>query len=88
MYLVTDIDTLRASPGCQCKARSAGNGQSFPRIATPKWQPGGAPEGRARKRPSAALCLLERTGPFPARQALRLTTSWLAECVNIGDEVH
>ncbi|MGI9321371.1 MAG: YqhA family protein [Thiogranum sp.] len=69
----TDIDPFRASPRGQCKARYAGNGMSFPRIGTQQWPRGDAPLGRARKRLSAALCLLERERPFPARQALRLT---------------
>jgi len=41
------------------------------------------PFGRAGKRSSVALHLLARTGPLPARRALRPTTSQLAESVII-----
>ena len=68
----------------QDKAQSAGNDKSFPRAVTQYWLIGLAPCGRAGKRSSAVLRLLERTGPFPARRALRPTASRLAECGNIS----
>ena len=95
VYPATDIDPFRASPrgqaptvGALGEACLVGNGMPFPRVATQQWPRGDAPCGRARKRSSAALCLLERERPFPARQALRLTASWLAEWVNISGGVH
>ncbi len=88
VYPATDIDPFRAPPLGQGKARSAGKGAPLARIATPQWPGGGAPCGRARKRSSAALRLLEREWPFPASQALRLSASWPAEWVNISGGVH
>jgi hypothetical protein len=88
VYPATNPVTFRARLCRQCKARCAVNGPPFTSSATPQWRHRRAPFGRARKRPSAALCLLERTGPFPARHALRLTASWLAERYRIGDGVH
>ena len=52
---------------------------SFSRAATLYWDIWAPPFGRAGKRSSAALHLLARTGPLPARRALRSTTSQLAE---------
>jgi hypothetical protein len=72
----------------QIKARLAGNGVPFPRAATQSWRIGVAPSGRAWKGSSAALCLLAREEPFPARHALRLTPSRLAEEYRISDGVH
>ncbi len=88
VYLVTNPVTFRARLWRQCKARCAVNGPPFTSSATPQRRRRRAPVGRARKRSSAALCLLARAGPFPARHVLRLTTSWLAECYRISDEVH
>jgi hypothetical protein len=47
-----------------------------------------APEGRAGEHSSAAFCLLERTLPFPARQALQLNALRLAISYRISDGVH
>ncbi len=55
------IDGLRVTQMIQDKARSAGNGMSFTRTATPYWIIGVAPFGRAVKRSSAVLRLLART---------------------------
>ena len=88
VYPVTNPVTFRVRLCRQCKARCAVNGQPFTSSATRQWRHRRSPFGRARKRPSAALRLLERAGPFPARHALRLTASWLAECYRIGDGVH
>ena len=88
VHLVTNTVTFRACLCCQSKARSAVNGRPFTRNATPHWQHRQAPFGRAGKRSSAALFLLERDEPFPARHAWRLTTSRLAERYSMGDEVH
>ena len=70
---------FRASRMTQNKAQRAGNGSPFPSAATPYWVIRDAPFGRAVKRPPAVLRLLARTGPLPARRALRSTASRLAE---------
>ncbi len=88
VYPVTNPVTFRVRLWCQCKARCAVNGQPFTSSATRQWRQRRSPFGRARKRSSAALRLLQRAGPFPARRALRLTASRLAECCRIGDGVH
>lgn len=88
MYLVIDSVPFRATPERQFKAWLAGNGKPFPRATTQNWRSGAAPFGRARKGPSAALCLLTRNRPLPARHALQLAPSWLAEWHRIYDEVH
>ncbi len=67
----------------QVKTQLAGNGLSFSRAATLDWDIWVTPFGRAGKRSSVALHLLARTGPLPARRALRPTTSQLAEFVII-----
>ena len=65
----------------QDKAQTAENGMSFSRAVTQYWDIWEPPFGRAGKRSSVALHLLARTGPLPARRALRSTTSQLAEPV-------
>jgi hypothetical protein len=70
---------FRGSQMFQDKAQTAENGMSFSRAATQYWEIWEPPFGRAGKRSSAALHLLARTRPLPARRALRSTTSQLAE---------
>ena len=70
---------LRDPQVFQNKAQVAENGWSFTRAATQCWDTWGSPFGRVGKRSSVVLRLLARTGPLPARRALRPTTSQLAE---------
>jgi hypothetical protein len=72
---------FRGSQMFQDKAQTAENGLSFSRAATQYWGIWEPPFGRTGKRSSAALHLLARTWPLPARRALRSTTSQFAEPV-------
>ena len=83
-----NIHEIRANQMIQGKAQFEGNGWSFSRAVTPPWIIWLAPFGRAGKRLSAALRLLARTWPLPARRALRPTASQLAECTNIAQVAH
>ncbi|MES9853729.1 MAG: hypothetical protein ABW170_18080 [Candidatus Thiodiazotropha sp. L084R] len=76
MYLVIVSVPFRVTPIRQIKAWLVGNGWPFTRAATQSWRIGVAPSGRVWK------------GPFPARHALRLTPSRLAEWYRNYDEVY
>ena len=88
MFFQGDIDGFRATQMIQVKAQPAGNGMSFSRAATLDCIIWVAPFGRVVKQSLAALHLLTRTGPLPARCALRSTASRLAEPVNITLKEH
>jgi hypothetical protein len=79
VLLQRDNYGFRGTQMFQDKAQTAEHGMSFSRAATLYWDIWAPPFGRAGKRSSAALHLLARTGPLPARHALRSTTSQLAE---------
>ncbi len=80
--------TYRACLNRQCKTRPAVNGKPFTRGATPQCRFRRAPVGRAGERSSAAFCLLTRTLPFPARQALQLNALRLAISYRVFGGVH
>ena len=88
VYPATHCVTYRVRLNRQCKARPAVNGQPFTRDATPQCRFRRAPEGRAGEHSSAAFCLLERTLPFPARQALQLNALRLAISYTMSGGVH
>jgi len=88
MYPAQYSVIFRACLSRQCKARPAVNGKPFARGATPHCRLRRAPEGRAGERSSAAFCLLERTLPFPARQALQLNALRLAKSYRVLGGVH
>ncbi len=90
MLYQCDNDGFRAIQMIQDKAQTAGNGISFSRAAPkvgalgdPDWIIWIAPFGRVGMQPLAALHLLTRADPLPARCALRSTAFRLAETVII-----
>lgn len=72
----------------QHKAQSEENGVPFSRAAKQCWGIWEPPIGQAGKRLIAALHLLARTGPLPARHALRSTISRLAEPATVAGKEH
>ena len=72
----------------QDKAQSKENGMPFTRAATPDWIIWLAPCGRDVEQSLAALHLLARIGPLPARYALRSTASRLAEPIIVTLKEH
>jgi len=78
MRPASDSITFRTHLSQQGKARPAVNGEPLTRAATQPCWLRCVPEGRVAKRLSAALALLARTLPLPARPALQLTALRLA----------
>ncbi len=63
----------------QCKAQSAGNGEPFPRTATPQWRIWVAPVGQGDKRSSALLHSFDtQTTASPA--LVRLAAKRFSSC--------
>jgi len=78
LYQATNA-RYRALQMRQDKAQSADNGVPLSRAVTQDWCIWRAPFGRAGKGPSAALRLLVRTRPLPARTRLAVrpfTARW------------
>jgi len=83
-----DNNGFRAIQMIQDKAQSEVNGIPLTRAVTPDWIIWIAPCGRDVKQSLAALHLLTRTGPLPARYALRSIASRLAELVIVTLKEH